>query len=1046
MQGDFTRLTFKADEGYRSVLLQQGRVLLDADWNEQAGITAHHDEVRMLDLVGRAGGPAPAPGEGPGGFAVVDAAGQRPDDTSWTDLHLTPGRYYVDGVLCEAAPPDGAPGWPLTDQPHLRTIGSGAGADPGLPEPPAADGDGRYALYLDVWSHHVTADEEASLLEPALGGPDTTTRERTVWQVRWVRLAAADRCSDLHAEGWLARAPRQMVAQLREAAPDADPCRITTTGGYQRLENQLYRVQVHEPVGGGPAATFLWSRENGSVVAGLLGLQTSSALPGMDAVLTLDRQGRDEELSFAEGNLVQVTSTDLELRGLPGFLARAGAPDGLDVPVTWIGPAPASLAALGAAPVARRWEGDPASATATATLLEGGIEVRFPTGGTPATGDYWLIPARTVRLAYGLSALSGTIDWPTEPGGAGLALPPRGPLHHITQLAVVARTGSTWTLEADCRLLFPPATELVSLDLVGGDGQEAMPGQELPEPVRVVVRNGELPVPDALVRFTTTGGAVGAAVPAAGDPASVDLPTGPDGVAEVRWRLDAGGPTTQTLTAQRLDDHLNGLDVEVVVTGRLSVAREVRWEPVCPGFAGTDTVQDALAQLATTVGLRLLGGDGQHTQRRGATVPQPVKVALDSPCGPAKGRVKALARGDGLVVPATEGDPTPDTLAGISGVSNTAEAETDADGVASFWWQPGFEDASSAVLELAGDVSDDAPVQVTAQLLPPAGRTGGVHITELRFSTGDHFQNDMTYPPELLISGIGVELDGPVVQDTVRGKPVVRVVLELPWPFGSDGQIWSEIPIGFRSVELLAEWNADGPLIVWGPAPETAKWLQILPDLLASNGWKDPIIGRFIIDGWAIVSEKNPEQHLNGHANAVLVGGRTLLNLPTDDEVTGGQFMQWFRLARAETPDGRAVRGPDVVGMTVARAMRLIEQSGLVVGVQISEPSSERRRGLVLRTDPAADTEVDLATAVNLFVSSGRLARGGVLVPDVAGMTVDEATQVLRDNGLTVADQQVHEHGGRPSGEVIRTGPSAGVEVDPASTEIFLFVSAGPPP
>ena len=70
MHGDFSRRTFDSADGYRSVLLQQGRVLLDADLNEQSEITAHHDEVRTRDIVGRSGGPAPTTAE-PGPFAVV---------------------------------------------------------------------------------------------------------------------------------------------------------------------------------------------------------------------------------------------------------------------------------------------------------------------------------------------------------------------------------------------------------------------------------------------------------------------------------------------------------------------------------------------------------------------------------------------------------------------------------------------------------------------------------------------------------------------------------------------------------------------------------------------------------------------------------------------------------------------------------------------------------------------------------------------------------------------------------------------------------------
>ena len=52
MHADLSRWTFDAGQAYRAVLLQQGRVMLDADVNEQAEITAYHDEARAADLVG----------------------------------------------------------------------------------------------------------------------------------------------------------------------------------------------------------------------------------------------------------------------------------------------------------------------------------------------------------------------------------------------------------------------------------------------------------------------------------------------------------------------------------------------------------------------------------------------------------------------------------------------------------------------------------------------------------------------------------------------------------------------------------------------------------------------------------------------------------------------------------------------------------------------------------------------------------------------------------------------------------------------------------
>ena len=46
MKGDFTHDTFDQQNHCYRVLMQQGRVLLDADWNEQASILLHY--LRIL--------------------------------------------------------------------------------------------------------------------------------------------------------------------------------------------------------------------------------------------------------------------------------------------------------------------------------------------------------------------------------------------------------------------------------------------------------------------------------------------------------------------------------------------------------------------------------------------------------------------------------------------------------------------------------------------------------------------------------------------------------------------------------------------------------------------------------------------------------------------------------------------------------------------------------------------------------------------------------------------------------------------------------------
>jgi hypothetical protein len=45
MKGDFTRFTFDPKKHYSSVRMQQGRIELDSDWNEQAEIQLHHSHI-----------------------------------------------------------------------------------------------------------------------------------------------------------------------------------------------------------------------------------------------------------------------------------------------------------------------------------------------------------------------------------------------------------------------------------------------------------------------------------------------------------------------------------------------------------------------------------------------------------------------------------------------------------------------------------------------------------------------------------------------------------------------------------------------------------------------------------------------------------------------------------------------------------------------------------------------------------------------------------------------------------------------------------------
>jgi hypothetical protein len=574
MKGDFTRRTFQAGNHYRGVLLQQGRVAMDADWNEQVEIQQHLDEATARDTVGRHGGPA-----GTAGFAIVAAAdGETPRACAPGDLVLTAGRYYVQGVLCE-----NDADVPLQAQPDL----------PGVPLP---EQDGRYVAYLDVRHEHLTALERPALREVALGGPDTATRSRTLWQVRLDLVPDPQvRPTDV-APPWTPpdSVPTGRLRARAEPGADAtDPCVIPPAAGYRRLENQLYRVEMHD------GGSFLWSRENGSVTARVLGLAADPGDPAT-VTLTVDSPGRDAGLGFAKGDWVELTDLDRTRRGEAGLLGRLDDVSADRMRVTdWTGSPPDAGTAPSATAVVRRWDSPGAVPVASGWLpLEDGVQVQFEDGGSYRTGDYWLIPARTAALADQDvdSDLVGTVQWPRAADGGPAFQPPDGVDRYTAAVALLDLRDGRWTRLYDCRALFSPLVE-------------ARPEPPAPAPtglhveyVRLVASGADLRNDTAVSLVDLLGGLVvgldGPAAPVAltGRPVltvALDLPYPLADTDRTAWGLTAG----QALGTQPLS-----IAAAVEVAGT-----ELRWLPdgaLAPGLTRM-LLQVLNQQLGTRVFCRL---------------------------------------------------------------------------------------------------------------------------------------------------------------------------------------------------------------------------------------------------------------------------------------------------------------------------------------------------------------------------------------------------------------------------------------------------------
>src|SRR6266403_3614242 len=88
MKSDVSRDTFAIRNHFSRVLSQQGRVMLDADSNEQTAILLHYLRTLAFDIIGPYAAPLMAPG-----FRLIRGTEE--------PLMISGGRFYIRGFLVE---------------------------------------------------------------------------------------------------------------------------------------------------------------------------------------------------------------------------------------------------------------------------------------------------------------------------------------------------------------------------------------------------------------------------------------------------------------------------------------------------------------------------------------------------------------------------------------------------------------------------------------------------------------------------------------------------------------------------------------------------------------------------------------------------------------------------------------------------------------------------------------------------------------------------------------------------------------------------------
>ena len=396
MTGDMTSVPLRAKDRWTAARMQQGRVLLDTDWNLDLDGPARDARQLAADAIGPAGVPI-----GSTAFQVSLAGGV---------LSVGAGTMWVDGLL--ARNPDDLS---YADQPQI------------VPLPTT----GQWVVYLDVFPEEVQAAEDpAELLDPALDGIDTTTRTRVGWRVR-LAPAVTPTCGGATFPAALSTG---LLDVVRSAAPvNPDPCAPPDDPRTQ-LPDGLLRIEVLD-AGTEATARFGWSYANGSDAV-------AASVAGTAVTLAPSRS-----VTFQPGNLVEVSTLgrreDRVDHGALFTVATVTPQAGGDL-VT-LGAASA-LAGNPPGTCLRRWDGQVVGAAAAVTLTLAGNDtgIAFTAGaGTYEVGDWWGVRVR--------GSAADAVETLT-------AAPPDGIRHAFASLAVVdISKGAVLT---DCRPTFPPLTGL----------------------------------------------------------------------------------------------------------------------------------------------------------------------------------------------------------------------------------------------------------------------------------------------------------------------------------------------------------------------------------------------------------------------------------------------------------------------------------------------------------------------------------------------------------------------------------------------------------
>ena len=127
---------------------------------------------------------------------------------------------------------------------------------------------------------------------------------------------------------------------------------------------------------------------------------------------------------------------------------------------------------------------------------------------------------------------------------------------------------------------------------------------------------------------------------------------------------------------------------------------------------------------------------------------------------------------------------------------------------------------------------------------------------------------------------------------------------------------------------------------------------------------------------------------------------------------------------------------PDLVGLSQDQAERKIEKAGFEVGTITEANSDTVEEGKVMEQDPEAGLKREQGTKINLVVSKGAET---IEVPDISGMSADEAKEALEKVGLTAEAGTAEYSDDVKKNRVISQKPKAGAEAKKGDVVVYVL-------